>query len=111
MAHEYGGFNIFRRFRLTHLETSGCPETLKHFWSGHAQKHVSERYVKLDQNRDFRLHWAEKIGLGFELPGAQLGNLGNCNNSEILPKLLKELVDGRGFEPPASSLRTMRSPS
>jgi len=37
LAHEYGGFNIFRRFRLTHLETSGCPETLKHFWSGHAQ--------------------------------------------------------------------------
>ena len=45
MAHERGGFNIFRRFRLTHLEKSDRPEPLKHFWSGHAPKHVSERYV------------------------------------------------------------------
>ena len=70
LAHERGGFNIFRRFRLTHLETSGCPEALKHFWSGHAPRHVSERYIKLQQDRDFRLSWAEKIGLGFSLPGA-----------------------------------------
>jgi len=76
MAHERGGFNIFRRFRLTHLETSGCPDALKHFWSGHAQKHVSERYVKLARDRDFRLMWAEKIGLGFCLPGERVGQLG-----------------------------------
>jgi hypothetical protein len=76
LAHERGGFNIFRRFRLTHLEKSDCPEPLKHFWSGHAPKHVSERYVKLTQERDFRLMWAEKIGLGFELPGAKVGQLG-----------------------------------
>jgi integrase len=73
LAHDRGGFNIFRRFRLTHLEKSDCPEALKHFWSGHAPKHVSERYVKLAQDRDFRLMWAEKIGLGFELPGALVG--------------------------------------
>lgn len=76
MAHDRGGFNIFRRFRLTHLEKSECPESLKHFWSGHAAKHVSERYVKLTQDRDFRLMWAEKIGLGFELPRAKVGQLG-----------------------------------
>jgi integrase len=55
LAHERGGFNIFRRFRLSHLEKSDCPETLKHFWSGHAPRHVSERYVKLAHDRDFRL--------------------------------------------------------
>jgi integrase len=76
LAHEYGGFNIFRRFRLTQLETSGCPEALKHFWSGHAPKHVSERYVKLATDREFRLMWAEKIGLGFELPNALGGRNG-----------------------------------
>ena len=77
MAHEYGGFNIFRRFRRTHVETSGCPEALRHFWSGHAQKHVSERYIKLLQKREFRLEWAERIGLGFELPNqANSGQLG-----------------------------------
>lgn len=63
-----GGFNIFRRFRITHLEKSDCPESLRHFWSGHAQKHVSERYIKLLSDRTFRLEWAEKVGMGFRLP-------------------------------------------
>jgi hypothetical protein len=76
LGHVRGGFNIFRRFRLTHLETSGCPDALKHFWSGHAHKHVSERYVKLAEDRDFRMMWAEKIGLGFRLPGDSIGQLG-----------------------------------
>ena len=76
MAHEYGGFNIFRRFRITHLKTSGCPEFLQNFLSGHSQGHVSERYLKLLQKREFRLEWAERIGLGFELPGTNLGQLG-----------------------------------
>ena len=43
LEHVKGGFNIFRRFRLTCLEKSDCPDALKHFWSGHAQTHVSER--------------------------------------------------------------------
>jgi integrase len=76
MAHERGGFNIFRRFRLTHLVKSDCPDALKYFWSGHAPRHVSERYVKLTQDRNFRLMWAERIGLGFELPEAKVGQLG-----------------------------------
>jgi hypothetical protein len=67
LEHEKGGFNIFRRYRLTHLEKSDCPDTLKHFWSGHAPKHVSERYVKLLKDREFRLDWAERIGLGFSI--------------------------------------------
>ena len=68
LDHEKGGFNIFRRFRITAVQTAECPKPLQHFWSGHAQTHVSERYTKLLKNRDFRLEWAEKIGMGFELP-------------------------------------------
>jgi len=79
LQHEMGGFNIFRRYRMTHIEKSDCPEALKHFWSGHAPRHVSERYVKLLTDRQYRLQWAERIGLGFELPGSsrngQLGQL------------------------------------
>jgi hypothetical protein len=79
LQHEIGGFNIFRRYRMTHLEKSDCPEALKHLWSGHAPRHVSERYVKLLTDRQYRLQWAERIGLGFELPGSsrngQLGQL------------------------------------
>jgi len=77
LEHAKGGFNIFRRFRITHLQKTGCPEALRHFWSGHAPSHVSERYTKLREEREFRLLWAEKIGVGFELsnPVGQLGQL------------------------------------
>jgi integrase len=67
LEHVKGGFNIFRRFRITELKKSDCPEALQHFWSGHAQRHVSERYTKLFRDRDYRLEWAEKIGMGFDL--------------------------------------------
>ena len=72
LEHVKGGFNIFRRFRITHIKKSECPEFLQHFWSGHAQTHVSERYTKLLQDRDYRLRWAEKVGLGFELPARSI---------------------------------------
>ena len=77
LEHAKGGFNIFRRYRITHLQKTECPEALRHFWSGHAHRHVSERYTKLREEREFRLEWAEKIGLGFELPRpiGQLGQL------------------------------------
>ncbi|MGB9506520.1 MAG: site-specific integrase [Candidatus Acidiferrum sp.] len=76
----YGGFNIFRRFRITHIQTEGCPEVLRHFWSGHAQTHVEERYTKLLEKREYRLDWAQRLGLGFELPSANLGRLGRPDN-------------------------------
>jgi hypothetical protein len=83
IQHVKGGFNIFRRFRITHLQKTECPEVLRHFWSGHAPKHVSERYTKLRDERDFRLEWAEKVGLGFELQPS-IGQLGQLR---IVPKV------------------------
>jgi hypothetical protein len=76
LGHVQGGLNIFRRFRITELKKAECPPALEHFWSGHAQTHVSERYTKLLQQREYRLEWAEKIGLGFELPKHAVGQLG-----------------------------------
>jgi hypothetical protein len=70
LKHVKGGFNIFRRFRITWVGKSDCPDALKHFWSGHAQTHVSERYTKLLEEREYRLQWAERIGLGFKIPGS-----------------------------------------
>jgi hypothetical protein len=83
IEHVKGGFNIFRRFRITHLQKTECPEVLRHFWSGHAPRHVSERYTKLGEEREFRLEWAEKIGLGFEFP-RPFGQLGRLR---IVPKV------------------------
>jgi hypothetical protein len=68
---EQGGFNIFRRFRITELETGVVPATLQHTWSGHAKSHVSEVYKKLLKQREWRLRWAEKAGTGFTLPSHQ----------------------------------------
>ena len=73
LEHVKGGFNIFRRFRITQLKKAECPPALEHFWSGHAQTHVSERYTKFLQDRTYRLEWAEKIELGFELPKRPVG--------------------------------------
>lgn len=67
---EQGGFNIFRRFRITELEAE-VPAALQHTWSGHAKSHVSEVYKKLLKPREWRLRWAEKTGTGFTLPGHQ----------------------------------------
>jgi hypothetical protein len=58
--------------RITQLKKSDCLDALQHFWSGHATTHVSERYTKLIEDRDYRLEWAEKIGMGFELPAVSV---------------------------------------
>jgi hypothetical protein len=72
-----GGCNIFRRFRRTYLNKfPECPESLKHYWSGHGPEHVSEPYIRTTEEHEFRVKWAEKIGLGFELPGAEVRQLG-----------------------------------
>jgi hypothetical protein len=76
LEHVKGGFNIFRRFRITELKKAECPPALEHFWSGHAHTDVSERYTKLLQDRNYRLEWAEKISMGFELPAPSIGKLG-----------------------------------
>jgi hypothetical protein len=65
---EQGGLNIFRRFRITKLETAEVPAALQHTWSGHARTHVSEVYKKLLKQREWRLGWAERAGIGFSLP-------------------------------------------
>jgi len=70
---EQGGFNIFRRFRITAMETAEVPQALQHTWSGHARTHVSERYKKLLRQLEWRLEWAEKVGMGFELPAQPVG--------------------------------------
>ena len=57
---EQGGFNIFRRFRITELETAEVPAALQHTWSGHAKSHVSEVYKKLLKQREWRLAMGRK---------------------------------------------------
>src|SRR6202035_2425881 len=66
-----GGFNIFRRYRITHMRKARCPQELQNFWSGHSQENVSERYTKLEEERAYRLDWAERVGMGFTVRESQ----------------------------------------
>jgi len=62
------GFHVFRRFRVTHLREQGTPEDILRFWIGHADKSITDRYCKMANRIQTRYEWAEKAGLGFNLP-------------------------------------------
>ena len=73
---EKQGFHGFRRFRVTHLESSTVPPALVKYWTGHAnssdgevvRRTVTDKYVKMAKDTKFRAEVAERIGIGFELP-------------------------------------------
>jgi integrase len=73
---EKQGFHGFRRFRVTHLESSCVPPALVKYWTGHAKSSdgevvrqtVTDKYIKMAKDTKFRADVAERIGLGFELP-------------------------------------------
>ncbi|MGB7728406.1 MAG: tyrosine-type recombinase/integrase [Candidatus Acidiferrum sp.] len=62
------GFHSFRRFRITRLRELGTPEDIIRFWVGHAGASITDRYSKLADMKDLRKQWAQRSGLGFELP-------------------------------------------
>lgn len=64
------GFHAFRRFRATHLRAEGVPEDFVQFWLGHKEKTITDRYSKMKERLELRKQWAEKTGLGFQLPKA-----------------------------------------
>lgn len=62
------GYHSLRRFRISHLENVGVPGGLARFWTGHATRDVHENYIKLDTDIKARKDWAERAGIGFNLP-------------------------------------------
>jgi len=93
---EKQGFHGFRRFRVTHLESSTVPPALVKYWTGHASSSdgeavrstVTDRYVKMAKDTKFRAEVAERIGLGFELPKAGMAEVvptvPNSQESEVV---------------------------
>ena len=59
------GFHSFRRFRITHLGKSKVTNELIRFWVGHSKPDITARYDKIDQDEQYRLAEAERVGLGF----------------------------------------------
>jgi hypothetical protein len=62
------------------LLASDARQILIDYWMGHENDEMSTRYgEQLLKNVAFRKQWAEKIGLGFELPGFSDSESGaNC---------------------------------
>jgi integrase len=70
-------FHAFRRFREAVLQASECRDLLIDYWMGHSNTQMGSRYAKqLVENRKFRGEWAEKVGLGFEIPKAVISEPG-----------------------------------
>jgi hypothetical protein len=62
-------FNAFRRFREGVLLSSDARQILIDYWIGHENDEMSTRYgEQLLKIVAYRKEWAEKIGVGFELP-------------------------------------------
>jgi integrase len=69
MGRTHVRFNAFRRFRESVLLKSECRQILIDYWMGHENPDMSTRYGKqLVEDVEYRKLWAEKVGLGFELP-------------------------------------------
>ena len=63
------GNHAFRRFRNTYLRNyTDCPPGLRQYWLGHAGRDMDDLYDKIKEDVSFRQDWAEKSGVGFELP-------------------------------------------
>jgi hypothetical protein len=62
-------FNAFRRFRKSVLLASDTRQILIDYWMGQENPDMSTRHGKqLVEDAKYRKEWAEKVGLGFELP-------------------------------------------
>jgi hypothetical protein len=76
------GLHSFRRFRASILRKNRVPEDLIGMWLGHSDKTITDLYVRqLREDIPFRQEWAEKCGLGFQLP--EMGYLGLQNLEQI----------------------------
>jgi len=53
------------------------PDLETDYWMGHSNAGMGSRYAKqLVENRKFRAEWAEKVGLGFEIPKSVISEPG-----------------------------------
>jgi integrase len=63
------GMHGFRRYRNTHLnKCADLPDRLHKFWMGHSARTMSDLYDKTTEDRQFRAMWAQRCGMGFQLP-------------------------------------------
>ena len=90
------GVHAFRRFRNTYLRNcTSVPPGIYKYWMGHAsadsdavagaRESMSDRYDRVEHERALRKEWAERAGLGFELPPQKFVIGRNGRKIEIQP--------------------------
>jgi hypothetical protein len=86
------GFHSARRWRVTYLKTIGTPDSLLKYWLGHsagnditARNDVTARYDKSCDDHEWRQSWANRCGIGFELPEF-------CKSGHPAPRGIKSAI-------------------
>jgi hypothetical protein len=65
-----------RRYRVSYLKMIGTPEPLLKDWIGHSNGNdIAAHYDKSCDDREWRQTWANKRGIGFDLP--EIGTVGH----------------------------------
>jgi integrase len=77
------GFHAFRRFRKTWLRGKRYQEDINNFWMGHKPTTMSELYSRMDEELEQRLHEAEIVGVGFDVPAC----CSKCSKVSSVPDL------------------------
>jgi integrase len=68
------GFHSLRRWRVSYLKSIGTPESLLKSWIGHSSSDITARYDKSADDKQWRNEWANKVGIGFDLPALTTGH-------------------------------------
>jgi hypothetical protein len=69
------GFHSLRRWRVSYLKSIGTPDSLLKTWIGHSLNgnDITARYDKSADDKLWRQEWANKVGIGFDLPTFESG--------------------------------------
>jgi hypothetical protein len=63
------GFHSMRRWRVSYLKMIGTPESLLKAWIGYANGNdITARYDKSVDDTEWRQTWANRCGVGFDVP-------------------------------------------
>ncbi len=63
------GFHSLRRWRVSYLKSIGTPDSLLKSWIGHSTGNdITSRYDFSASDKAWKQDWANRLGIGFDLP-------------------------------------------
>ena len=87
------GFHSLRRWRVSHLKMVGTPEPLLKAWIGHSNGNdITSRYDRSTEDKEWRQTWANKCGIGFDLP-EMVGSARTTSSRRTKSKITHTLLE------------------